>query len=194
MLWLWFIAACAAPSAMDLLQGTYSANNPRYALAAMPAAYLLAALGLASLRARLRWAILLLIALAWTPSLVAISRQTSRNLQPLAEVARVLDTNATSSDMILVHSIPSGVLGFARYANGAAPIASWVQQLGSRQVPESIASLTAARKRVFLVKVHTAGAPAPEEEWLRAHAEVSKEMHLQDIKIIVFQPEHGAIF
>ena len=47
MLWLWFVVAAATPSLIDLLSGTYFTNNPRYALPALPAAYLLAGMGIA---------------------------------------------------------------------------------------------------------------------------------------------------
>ena len=39
LLWLWFIAACAGPFAFDFLQHTYTVAVPRYAIAALPAAY-----------------------------------------------------------------------------------------------------------------------------------------------------------
>ena len=65
------------------------------------------------------------------------------------------------SDLILVHSIPSGVLGVARYANGPAPIASWVGQLGNRRMPESLGQLAAGRSRILFVKVHQVGAAGP---------------------------------
>ena len=52
LLWLWFIAACGGPLVFDFLQGTYTVAVGRYAAAALPAAYLLAAVGLACLPPR----------------------------------------------------------------------------------------------------------------------------------------------
>src|SRR5262249_60893850 len=45
MLWLWFVVAIGTPFLIDLFSGTYFINNARYALPALPAAYLLAGMG-----------------------------------------------------------------------------------------------------------------------------------------------------
>ena len=70
LLALVFAAACAGPFAFDVLQHTYTIAWPRYAISALPAAYLLAAAGLACLRPRTRIIMLSLIVLAWIPNLV----------------------------------------------------------------------------------------------------------------------------
>ena len=70
LLWLPFAAACAGPLVFDLLRHTYTVAVPRYAIAALPDACLLAALGLACLKFRTRIFMLLLIALAWAPNAV----------------------------------------------------------------------------------------------------------------------------
>ena len=74
LLWLWFVVTCAGPFAFDFLQGTYTVAVPRYAAAALPAAYLLAAVGLACLPPRRRVTMLSLIILAWSPNLVTYLR------------------------------------------------------------------------------------------------------------------------
>ena len=96
--------------------------------------------------------------------------------QPLAQVARAVSSEHSPSELILVHSIPSGVLGIARYANGSAALASWVGQLGERQVPNSIRALVEGRTLIRFVRFHEVGQPAPEEDWLRENAEVVSEM------------------
>jgi|SRR2546423_8048273 len=75
-------------------------------------------------------------------------------------------------DLVLVHSIPSGVLGIARYFDGAAAMTSWVGQLGNRRVPESMETLASGRTCISFLKIHEVGASAPEEDWLRANAAV----------------------
>ena len=59
LLWLWFLAAVAAPPMIDLLQGTYALAQSRYMLAGLPAAYLLAAIGLGCLGRPIRVVVLL---------------------------------------------------------------------------------------------------------------------------------------
>jgi 4-amino-4-deoxy-L-arabinose transferase-like glycosyltransferase len=194
LIWLPFAAACAGPLMFDLVRHTYTAAVPRYAIAALPGACLLAALGLACLQFRTRIVMLVLIALAWAPSVWSIYRQDSRSGEPFAEVSRAVSSGGTLSDLVLVHSIPSGVLGIARYANGIVPMASWVGQLRHRPVPESMIASTAGRRRIFLVKIHEVGAPALEEDWLRANAVVFRETDLEAAKIIEFLPNNGQRF
>jgi hypothetical protein len=112
-----------------------------------------------------------LIILAWLPNLATINEGGSRKAPPFSEIA-----NASSSDgpseLILAHSIPSGMLGIARFANGSMALASWVSQLGKRQVPDSIRALIADRTRIRFVRVHEVEQQPQEEDWLREHAEV----------------------
>jgi 4-amino-4-deoxy-L-arabinose transferase-like glycosyltransferase len=193
-LWLWFIAACAAPLAFDLAQHTYMVAVPRYAIAALPAAYLLAAVGLACLGRRTKLIMLALIVLAWAPNLLSIYGNRSRNWQPIRQLSRAANADGTPSDLILVHSIPSGVLGISRYANESAALASWVGQLGTRRVPESIHKLAAGRTRIVFVKVHAVREPAPEEQWLRANAVVFHETRLNWGRIVDFRPMDSKTF
>lgn len=187
LLWLWFAAACLAPSFVDLLRHTYMANVPRYALAALPAAYLLVAVGLSYLGGRLRFLLLTLVLLTWVPPVCNTYRERSRVWEPFREAAQGAGGNALT--LILVHSIPSGVLGIARYANGADLIASWVGQLGTRTVPASLAELIAGHTEVCLIKLHDVGQPAPEEDWLRKHGQILKEKHIGKASIVRFRPK-----
>jgi hypothetical protein len=194
LLWLVFAATCAGPLAFDLIQHTYVVAVPRYAIAALPVAYLLTAVGLVCLSRRIRLVMLVLIALAWAPNVVSIYRNESRNRQAIREISHTVCANSSPSDLILVHSIPSGVLGIARYANGPAALASWVGQLGTHRVPESIRKLTAGRTRVLFVSVHVVGAPAPEEDWLRANAVVFRQTRLGSGRITDFRPVNSDAF
>jgi 4-amino-4-deoxy-L-arabinose transferase-like glycosyltransferase len=194
LLWLLFVATCTGPLVFDLLQHSYTAAYPRYAIAALPAAYLLAGAGLACLGQRTRIIVLVLIVLAWAPNVLSIYGSQSRNWQPIREVSHSVSAHSSSSDLILIHSIPSGVLGIARYADGPAKLASWVGQLRTRRVPESIHKLAAGRTRVLFVRVHEVREPAPEEDWLRANAVVSHETRLGSARIIDFRPLHAETF
>ena len=54
-------------------------------------------------------------------------------------------------------------------------IASWVQQLGNRKVPESVLALAHGRSRLLYLNVHQLNEPVPEEEWLRANTKPIRE-------------------
>ena len=194
LLWLLFAAACAGPLVFDFVQHTYTLAVPRYAIAALPAAYLLAAVGLACFGPRTRVIMLVLIVFAWAPNILSIYRAQSRSWSPIREISRAASLNSSPTDLILVHSIPSGVLGIARYADGPVTLASWVGQLGAREVPESIRKLAAGRTRIVFVKVHEVREPAPEEDWLRANAMVFRERRVATGRIVDFRPINSETF
>lgn len=190
LLWLWFAAACGGPSVLDLIQHTYTANHPRYALGGLPAACLIGGIVLTCAPA----AYLALIILTWVPNLSSIYRQRSRDLEPFRELAQEISSTASASDLVLMHSIPSGVIGLARYLNTDAALASWIGQLGNRQVPDSIRALVNGHTRVLLIKLHEVGEPAPEEEWLRANGVVTAERWFDAARLIDFKPRNGPAF
>ncbi len=193
-LFLWFVAACVGPIICDLMNHTYMVARPRYAIAALPAAYLFVAAGFTALSVRLRVIMLGLIVLAWAPNVLNIYDSQYRSWAAFREISNAVSVRSSASNLILVQSIPSGVLGIARYMTGSAALASWVQQLGTRRVPESLHMLTAGRSRVVFVRVHDVGAPAPEEDWLRANAVVCDEKELGNGKIVEFQPKGAEAF
>jgi uncharacterized membrane protein len=193
LLGLLFAAACLGPLVFDFVERTYTIAVPRYAIAALPAAYLLAGYAVACFGGRMRIVMLALIVLAWSPNLFSLYRSRLPWL-PLREIARSASVNGAPSDLILVHSIPSGVLGVARYVTGQAAMASWVGQLGNRRTPESLQQLAAGRTRIVLVKVHEVGQAAPEEEWLRANAVVRHETRLESGLVVDFRPRTSETF
>jgi len=96
--------------------------------------------------------------------------------------------------LILIHSIPSGFISIARYVQGPAPVASWIEQLGNRQVPGSLRSLARGRTSVVFVKVHEAGSLDPEADWLRAHANVSRQARVGLVNVTDFRPRGSETF
>ncbi len=194
LLWFPFSAACAGPLLFDLARHTYSAAVPRYAIAALPGAYLVAGLGLSYLRVRTRILVLVLITLAWIPSIFNIYQLRSRSAEPFRELAQTLTLSDNASDLILVHSIPSGVLGIARYFSGPAAMTSWVGQLGNRRVPESIQTVASGRSGILFLKIHEVGEPAPEEDWLHANGIVLREMRMEAGSIVEFRPKKTETF
>jgi hypothetical protein len=79
------------------------------------------------------------------------------------------------------------VLGVARYLEADLPMAAWVGQLGRRRVPDDIEALVAGRPRVAFVRVHDVGEPAPEEDWLRAHASLLGERRIGSASVAYFR-------
>jgi hypothetical protein len=193
LLWLWLIAALAGPLASDALLGTYSVAQTRYALAGLPAA--MALLGL--LLSRLRWSmavpLLLLLAIPWFSGNRTIFVDRAP-WEPFAQVGQHLDTQAQPGDLVIVHSIPSGVTLVARYMRSDTPMLSWVGQLGQRRVPEDVQASAAGHRRVVVVVLHEVGEPAPEEAWLRSHGRVEQEIRVGSGRIVYVLPSEGDQF
>jgi len=171
LLWAWLAAACLGPLVFDLLRHTTTSEVPRYVLAALPAAILLAALLLSRLPAVPQVMLLGALLLAWLPGARrAAWPAVPRPSQPYRQVDARLLAWAAPGDLILVSSTPSGVVGVARYLDRDVPMASWVPQLETRPVEPDLRRLLAGRRRVALVKITHLGDPAPAEPWLAAHA------------------------
>ena len=193
-LWCWLAAAWAGPLVFDAACGTYTVAVSRYALAGMPAALLLAAVALGSLGPRLRYGMLAGLMVAWVPHLELLGRMDSRSWCPLREVAWAAERSQSDQDLVLVHSIPSGMLGVARYYRGESVLAPWVEQLEERKLPESLLALARGKERVHLVRVHEVGALCPAEDWLRAHAVLNAETRIMSANVRHFRPRDGAVF
>jgi mannosyltransferase len=199
--WLWLLGPCIGILLFDLLRGTYVVLNPRYALAALPAAVLLVAFGLSRMKQPARMAVLAVLLLGCAVGIRRMYRADSRNGQPYDKLAAFVARETGPSDVVMVHSIPSGVTGMARYIEQSAQphrhvdIAAWVGQLRQRRVPEDVLELVEGRRRVLLVKVQDVGEPAPQEQWLREHGRVALEERPNDWSYVtVFEPRLGGSF
>ena len=196
LLWLWAAAACGAPLVVDAIEHTYLTAISRYAIAALPAVCLLLAGALSAMSDRWRVVLLAAIVGAWSASLIGIHRSRMRSGEPIREMAAFVASKTNDADdLILVHSIPSGVLGFAYYFTGPkTEIASWIGQLGARHMPDSLRELVSGKKRIFFVRFHEVGEPAPEETWLRANAIIQNEKRFATGRVIEFCPKGSPIF
>jgi hypothetical protein len=194
LLYLWLFAACAGPVAFDVLGNTCTSLIPRYALAGMPAAFLLAGFGLHRLRRGYRIAAVALIMLAWSPGISKILHSRSRAWEPYRQVGNCLEQGKRPGDVVIVHSIPSGVLGVARYVSADTRMASWVGQLRRRRVPDDIEAFIAGRQRAILVQIHAVNEPAPEESWLRENARCLSEVREENARLLFFAPLVGDRF
>lgn len=193
LIWMSLLFVCVGPVVFDLLRGTFASLMARYALAAIPAAMLLLGLALSRLPLRMNALVVALIVCLWVPGIVAMF-QSPRAWEPYVQLGSELSEWAGEGDLIIVHSIPSGVLGVTRYMHSAAPVAAWIGQLGSRRTPQDLDRLLQGRRRVALVKVHHIGEPAPEEDWLRTHARLLQERTLRSARVLYFAPSTGATF
>ena len=193
LLILWLSAACLGPVAFDLILNSFVTLEPRYALTGMPAALLLIAFALGKLPAGWRHACILVIIVSWLPHLRYVMTTPWRYWEPFKQVADVLDHQAHSSHLLIVHSTPTGIICVARYVNATATMYSWVGQLGQRRVPEDIRALAEKYDRIVLVKVHTVGEPAPEETWLRKHAATVEALKIVTADVLIFDTRNSRI-
>jgi uncharacterized membrane protein len=193
LLWLWVLAACFGPLVFDLLRGTMASLIGRYALAGIPAAMLLVGFALSLLPVRQHLLLLVLIVLTWSPGIRGMFEH-PRHWEPYLGIAEVVSADARPGDLVIVHSIPSGVLGVARYMTAEVPIASWVGQLQQRQVPRDLQTLLPGYRRIIFVRVHAVAEPSPEENWLRENATLLSRRRIQSTDLLYFAPKDGTTF
>jgi len=200
LLWLSALGACLGLMTFDLLRGTYVTAVHRYALAGMPAAFLLAGVALSCLGQRFRNVCLISIALCSLVGVSQLYRADSRSNQNYPLVAKLLAADVGESDLIIVHSIPSGVAGIARYLkqdltpDTHVGFASWVGQLRERRVPEDLQTLAAGRRKIVLVRTHDVGEPAPELSWLDENAKLIETKRIYGTTLSYFIPRDSLAF
>jgi hypothetical protein len=154
---------------------------------------LLAALGSSQLPAVAHLGFVCAILLAWLPGSRATLSKDPRPWEPYRKVVMGLESWAGTDDLVLVSSVPSGVIGVARYMRRDIPLASWVPQLETRKVPHDLQLLLGGRPRVALVRIHEVGTPSPAEPWLRTHARLldRKTFRRSSAQILYFGPPAG---
>jgi hypothetical protein len=196
LLWLWLAASCLGLLAFDLLRHTTTSNMDRYVLPALPAAMLLAALLMSQLPRKVHAVALGALLLAWLPGALALARGDPRPWEPYRRVAARLMSWAQPGDVVVVHSVPPGVVGLARYVKRDIPIVSWVERLGLRQVPSDLRLVLAGNRRVALVKIHDLHLPSPVEAWLRRHGRLIRRdiFSKSGAEVLYFEPLNGSTF
>lgn len=196
LLWACAAAACTGPLVFDILRHTTTTTVPRYALTALPALLLLLAAALARVPTWLHVTLLGAIALAWMPGLLDTTfTERSRPWQPYPEIARRLESHVGPDDVVILSSIPSGVVGVARYLDDEIPVVSWVDRLGTRDWRDT-ERLVAGRRRVALAEVTHLGAASPARRWLEAHGrqEAQDTFRYSSSQIVYFVPDSGEVF
>ena len=176
LLWLLFAGACAGPLVFDLVMHTYTANIPRYAIAALPIACLLAGEAVAGLSYPTRLLFVVLILLAWAPNSL-IDYRTAARLSPRHR-AEMVSAKEMPTDLLIINAAGGGVLSIVRYLKGPAPIVTWLPvwvPQPTRRIPDSIREFAAGRTRILWLAA--AGSPnvTPERDWLRANSLVFQE-------------------
>lgn len=194
LLWFWLLGPWLGLMVFDLVLGTYISIIPRYAIAAMPAFLLFAGLSLASLKYWVRAGLIALIVLS---CLVGVSRFYRYDFQQYSEAARLLASQVDQSDLIIVDSFPSCVVGLARYLereHARVGFASWVRQLGRRRVPADLEALAAGRKRIILVRAQNLNEPAPEQSWLDENAKLVEKKKFRGLMLRYYTPLDSPTF
>jgi hypothetical protein len=194
LLWLWLAAAAIGPVVFDILRNTATSNISRYAISTLPAAMVLVGMALnrLPLRPALIWTLVLL--LIWSPALALFCWGTSRAGEPFAAVANQAISQLDPGGLVLVHGIPSSVIGIARYLPPDTPVAAWVGQLGERQVPRDIERLIAGYPEVVVIRIHHVGEPMPELDWLAANAQPADQWRMQTARMYYYRPLTGSVF
>jgi 4-amino-4-deoxy-L-arabinose transferase-like glycosyltransferase len=187
LIWLWLLAPLAGVLLLDLWQGTYGLVHYRYVSLGLPAAALLAATALAQWPPPIRWSALILIALLWSPRMSNLLAENARCASPYREVGADLSAQLQPGGVVIVQSIPSGVLGVARYSRPDLEIASWVERLRERE-NEDLARTIEGRGQVILVRAHEVWMDDRVENLLRASCRFVGDYWRGNFHVLEFDP------
>jgi Dolichyl-phosphate-mannose-protein mannosyltransferase len=197
LLWVCWLAALLGPPVFDLARHTTTSTIGRYFLPGLPAAALLGALGISRLPRALSVAILAAVLLTWFPGTWKTSRApVPRPNEPYLALDHRLERWAQPGDVILVRSLPSGVIGVARYLERDLPLVAWVTQLGTRRTPADLERVLRGRRRVALATVHAGGVTDPVQPWLEKNARLlgRDAFRRSSAEILYFAPLSGETF
>jgi 4-amino-4-deoxy-L-arabinose transferase-like glycosyltransferase len=197
LLWACWIAVAAGPLVFDLTRHTTTSTIPRYFIAGLPVAVLLGAVAISHLPRPVSMAVLAAILLTWLPGTWKASRaRVPRPNEPYALLDRRLETWATPGDVVLVRSVPTGVIGVARYLEKDIPIVAWVGQLGTRRTPADLERVLRGHRRVAVASIHTVGAKDEVGPWLSTNARpLGRETFpWSSAEILYFAPLEGETF
>jgi hypothetical protein len=200
LLGAWWLFSSIGPIVLDGLLHSYAASIPRYGYGGIFPALMIAALACNALLGRASIILLGAVVAAYVPALQYLFASSNRGsfFPPAAQIA---SENAGDDDLIIVHSIPSGFLGLARYSNTSTPMVLWTQQLrrhegrdGPEQTERDLADLLDGHRKVVLVRVHDVSEPAPELDVLRRKAKLVLSIQPGTAKVDVFEPTGGETF
>ncbi|MBA4387192.1 MAG: hypothetical protein C0404_04370 [Verrucomicrobia bacterium] len=186
LLFFWCLAACVQPALFDLVRNTQTSLVPRYVLPGLPAIVLLLAWAMSRLNTSLLMGCATLILAGWLLGGGQLYERAGRMDNPMRMAAADLDRFSERGDLVLIHSIPSGVLGMARYLDPRTRMASWVSQLNVRKLPDDLVRLSRGHSRVVLVTINPFGGPTPEKEWLTRNSKLNTQHRWLSIDAYVF--------
>jgi hypothetical protein len=170
LLLTWIVFSNFGLLVFDLLQGTYARSLSRYAFAGQTAALILFALMLARLWRPVRYAALAALLSLWAIGLSHLATVPSAD-NPFRTIAGILNARPAADRVIVVHSIPSGVIGLSRYLDDRATMIDWVKSLGTR-TQEDAARIAQTSRHVTLVKWPTLKV-VPEETPFRSAGQMT---------------------
>lgn len=206
LLWAIAGAACLLLVSSDMVRGTYAYTFERYVTAGLPAALVLVGVAISRLPKRSQVVFTALVLFTAGLGLRQIYLMDGRQKHAINWVANDLRKKGTADDLVLLHAIPSAAINIARYIEspdgshmpGASPneaklprVATWVGQLEQQTVPDSIAAMTAGKRRVFYVQYHDVGAKQVDRLWLAKHGRQVDKYYISKIPVLIYEPLEG---
>ncbi len=191
LLYVVLVAVCLGPVLIDILKDTRTVGVARYTLAGMPVAFLLAAAALSKVQFKARCTILLLLIVAWLPSIGLIFASQCRSQENYRSMSRAVQQVMRPGDLVIVEaSSVSGLLGLCRYLPPDTKLLAWHMDDKRTQVYPQLPALVEGYERIVLVtlcrvqKLMT----APEDSFFRQSAKVESEQFVGpgQNKIVVF--------
>ncbi len=156
----------------------------------MPAAFLLVGVALESFRSRTRVVFLAAIALVSLAGVLRFYEGEGRHGYAYDEVARAVGRDPHPGDLVLAHSVHSGVAGIARHLERECPGAVFAPCATGQGLacPDRIETLFAGCPRVILIEIHAYESEVPEQSWLEKNGTLERVEQAGGATVLYFLP------
>ena len=190
LVWGWAAACIVGLLAFDVWRGTRTSDYLRYALPALPAALILLAVVITTARPAVQAIVIVsIVGVWWHVASVSVFTSVPRPGQPLPDVARNIQAWAHTGDgapLVIVHSIPTGLIGLARYLDGSLAVYPSVPRINNGTAPPDIHRLTTRYDRFAFVGFHDLGTESAYESWLSAHTQLVGREQIGGVRVAYF--------
>ena len=186
---MWFAASVFGVILFDVLRGTHASLVTRYVVPGLPALFLVIAFAMSRMRRDVAALAVLLVAMGWGWNLYQVLRIPLQSLQPFSEIASHIDEHATPGDVVIVRSIPAGVLALTRYMKTETPVLSWVEQSGVHG-EKDLERVMQSFCRIVLLSIHSVDRNTV-EPFLRAHSSNVTEVQVRDVPVLYFRTDRS---
>jgi hypothetical protein len=183
----WALAAVLGLAGSDLILKTGLSFEIRYALPALPPVLILTGFLLSRLSFKTAVLSVLPLLISWIFLNHHLSQSPSRLKNPIRLAAQTLEPYLREGDVLIIQSIPSGIVGFCRYLKKDVPVLTWVNQLNNRNPEKHLWPNLKHATRAVTVNLHLLDQPTLAQNQLAARFKPEQSLRVQSISVNIYR-------